>query len=428
MHEGLRRREGDATPSGGASQARARAVADADSPPAGRGNTHALQRQQRAADASSRVTALHARAASLQRRTASSGQAVVQRVGFGALGATLMSLGSSAWTLAAANPWVSIPLGLLTAGGLALAYSRRNTGLARRPGQLDVANLPEDELWRMYINPKDFAQAEENKDPGGLYDRDKSPGFSAGMLRALRQELTFGGGHLGRRVDFAEYTRLHDLVSEGLRSGQMGEMDTRETTRGLSSGENVYLANGRTYTDRDADQIPKSASVVPLPPVNFPINDWSRDETPLAEDLRAESIGATPMVGNGELNSSVVKSAGGRLDVNYGIDRGPVLTQQILDRYYTEVGAARTEDAKLRAIVKAVRAIHVTHAFRDANGRLNVNILLNKFLLEQGFDPTILPAEGLGIFGGGFSLDQLTDAVRGGSAEFRRRAEPKKRR
>lgn len=428
MHERLQQRHADARPGGAATRDRGRPVADADSPPAGRAPARALERQQHAADSSRRVAHLQAQATTLQRRTSSPGQTVVQRLGFGSLGSTLWGLGSSAWALAAANPWVSIPLGLLTAGGLAYAYSQRGTGLARRPNQLDVTDLPDDQLWRMYINPKDFREAEESKDPGGLYDRDKSPGFRAGMLRALRQELSFAGGHLGRRVDFAEYTRLHDLVSEGLRSGQMGEMDTRETTRGLSAGENAYLAEGRTYTERDADEIPRTASVIPLPPVNFPINDWSRDDTPLAPDLLAESIAGTPMVGNGALNSSVVKSAGGRIDVNYGIDRGPVLTQQIFDRYYTEVGAAETADDKLRAIVKAVRAVHVTHAFRDANGRLNVNILLNKFLLEQGFDPAILPREGLGIFGGGFSVDQLVEQVREGSTAFRRLAEPKKRR
>lgn len=424
MHEGLQQRDARAGADRAARAARAEAASPGDV-------THApgqaLQRRQQALDASPRVNALHAQAATLQRRPAAPGGPVVQRLGFGALGGAITGLATKGWALAAANPWVSIPLGLLAVGGgLAYAYNRWSSGLARRPGQLDVADLPAQDLWRMYINPKDFGEAEESKDPSALYDNDKSPGFARGMRQALMEELTFSGGHLGRRVDFAEYTRLHDLVSSGLRSGRMGEMDTRETTRGLSAGENVYLSGGRTYTDATASQIPREADVMPLPPVNFPINDWNRDATPLAADLQTESIGGVPMVGGGGLNTSVVRSAGGRLDVNYGIDRGPVLTQQILDRYYDEVGTATTAPAKLRAIVKAIRAIHVTHVFRDANGRLNVNILLNKFLLEQGFNPTILPREGLGVFGGGFSLDQLADMVSAGSTEFRRRAEAKK--
>jgi hypothetical protein len=389
------------------------------------GRSAPLQQRQRAADASPRVAGLQAQAAALQRRPATPAEPVVQRLGFGALGSALWSLGSSAVSLVAAHPWIS--LGLAVGGGLAYAYSQSGSGLRRRPGQLDVNDIPRDQLWRMYLNPMDHRQAEESKDPGGLYDRQKSPGFQQGMSRAVLDELTFSGGHLGRRVDFAEYTRLHDLVSSGLRSGMMGEMDTRETTRGLSSGEELFLGDdGRTYSQSNPP--PSSVNITaPLPPVSFPINDWSRDPTPLAPDLLLETIGGTPMVGNGALNSSAVKQdGGGRLTVNYGIDRGPVLTQQILDRYYQEVDAADTRAGKLRAIVKAIRAIHVTHAFRDANGRLNVQILLNKFLLEQGFDPTILPEQGLGIFGGGFTVDQLALAVSEGSTRFRGLAESKK--
>lgn len=424
MHEGPQQRATPVAAPAVVSRTRPHvAPAPTEAPPA----VAALQRRQLAADASGRVEHLAAQAATLQRRAAPASQPVVQRVGFGGLASTLWGWGTNAWALAAAHPWVSIPLGVLSAGGLAYALSQRNRGLARRPGQRDVADLPEDQLWRMFINPKDFREAEESKDPGGLYDSQKSPGFQQSMLRALREELTFSGGHLGRRVDFAEYTRLHDLVTERLQEGTLGEQDTRATARGLSAGENTYVSGNRTYTDRDdPSTIPRDAQW--LPPVNFPINDWNRDDTPLADDLLHESIGGTPMVGKGPLNSSVVKAAGGRIDVNYGADQGPVLTQQIFDRYYREVDAARTPDDKLRAIVKAVRAVHVTHAFRDANGRLNVNILLNKFLLEQGFDPTILPREGLGIFGGGFSVDDLAEAVRQGSTAFRKLAESKKER
>jgi prophage maintenance system killer protein len=61
-----------------------------------------------------------------------------------------------------------------------------------------------------------------------------------------------------------------------------------------------------------------------------------------------------------------------------------------------------------------IRALHVTHPFKDANGRLHGQILLNRFLLEQGFDITILPEQGLGVFGGAYSIDELTDMVRRG--------------
>lgn len=395
----------------------------------------AVQRAMQARHAGNHPMAPHVAAAVqaqapavLQRRPATAGGPAVQPFGLAAIGSALWSLGSAAASFAVANPIVSIPVGLVV-GYAAYSYLWGGSGsqsVGRQQGQLGIEDLPEEQLWRMYINPKDFRAAEESKDPGSYYDNDKSPGFKQGMLRALREELSFTG-NLGRKVDFKEYARLHDLVSEGLKSGRMGEMDTRETTRALSAGEQLWLAKGKLYSDREATRMKDVDFELPLPVVNFPINDWNRDDTRLADDLLNETIEELPMVGKGELNSSVVKTAGGRIDVNYSLDQGPVITQKIFDRYYQEVAKAKTRGEKLRAIVKAVRAVHVTHVFRDANGRLNVNILLNKFLLEQGFDPTMLPQEGLGMFGGGFSLDALVKAVEDGSKVFRSLAESKKK-
>jgi hypothetical protein len=359
--------------------------------------------------------------ATLQRRPKAASEPVVQPLGLGVIGSTLWSWGSSAASLAAANPMISIPMAMAGVGYVAYNYWRGGRSL----GQYGVEDLPKEELWRMYINPKDFKEAEESKDPGRYYDNDKSPGFQKGMLRALQEELFFGS-NLGRKVDFKEYARLHDMVSEGLTSGRMGESDTRETTRSLSSGENIWLSGGKAYPESQALKMKDTNFDIMLPVVNFPINDWNKSGTSLADDLAKETIGGLPMVGKGELNSSVVRTTGGRIDVNYSFDQGPLITQKIFDRYYTEISKAKSKAEKLRAIVKAVRAVHVTHVFRDANGRLNVNILLNKFLVEQGFDPTVLPPEGLGMFGGGFSIDDLVNAVEKGSAKFRSLAEPKK--
>jgi hypothetical protein len=383
------------------------------------GRGRALQLLQQAADDSPRVAGLDAQATALQRRPTASGQTVVQRKGEGGLGSTLWNWGARAVTAARDNPWVSVPLGLLAiGGGLAYAYSR--SGVRRRPDQLDANDLPEDQLWRTYINPKDFHQAELLDDPGQIYDHDKSPGFQASLLRAVREELSFRGGHLGRRVDWDEYSRLHDLVSAGLTKRGIGERETRDTARAPSSGHDIWW-DGERYTAEDPGRDFDKSQHIGFSRVAFPVNDWNDDDLDLADDLLAESIEGRPLVGRGgvALDESVATYEGGQLWLNYSLGQGQVITQQLLDRYYREVDAADTREGKLRAIVKAIRAIHVTHAFRDANGRLNVNILLNKFLLEQGFDPTILPEQGLGIFGGAFSIEQLAEAVSAGSARFR---------
>ena len=237
----------------------------------------------------------------VRRRAAPSAAPVVQRFGLRDVGSALWSFGSRAVSAAVNNPRISIPLGLLAAGGLAYAAFGRGSGVRRREGQLDVADLPADQLWRAYVNPKDFRQAESEEarglDPGRIYDRDKSPGYQASLVRAVNEELTFAGGHLGRRVDFAEYTRLHDLVSEGLTKRGLGAIDTRDTARAPSSGQRLYW-DGSAYTPvyPGDDAYRRYRETHPeVPETAFPVNDWNDERTPIAADLLDESIGGRPL-------------------------------------------------------------------------------------------------------------------------------------
>ncbi len=56
------------------------------------------------------------------------------------------------------------------------------------------------------------------------------------------------------------------------------------------------------------------------------------------------------------------------------------------------------------------------HCFEDANGRLNIMLLLNRFLLEESLSPVILkdPA----VFGGALTLDELVNEVDAGIKRF----------
>ncbi len=358
--------------------------------------------------------------ATLQRVASAHAAAPVQRQGWlSAIGSGLWSAGSSLLGMAQAHPYITAML----AGGAGVAsyllasnYRSRSRPRRPRPGQVGIEDMRPDQLWRMYINPMDFDEAEHSGDPASLYDNQQSPGFRASMTAAIDQELRFDGGNLGRRVDYAEYRRIHDLVTAHIPEGGLGTMGSRNTMRGPSAGQWTYRGtDGVFYTDQSPP--PVDMDSIPYPPVTFPINDWQKPAppTPLAADLLGEQLGDRAMVGP----DGVVRNNGNTIEVNYGVDEGPVLIQQILDRYYDEVGAAEGQAGKLRAIVKAIRALHVTHGFRDANGRLNVNIMLNKFLLEQGFDPSIMPEQGLGVFGGAFDIDTLVGMVGEGMGRFR---------
>jgi hypothetical protein len=263
--------------------------------------------------------------------------------------------------------------------------------------------------WKLYINPKDFDQAVWHVNPGGMYDKDKSKGYQASMIKALQTELF--GAKLGTRVDYDEYTRLHDLVTSNLKADGVWYSTSLESIRTPSSVE------AKT---------------------SFPINDWSDDQTPPAKDLAEETVLGLPMVTGMEPKMhlpneeaiergkqpsvTVFDPSDGQFFMRYSEADGKKIVTAILDRYYNEIEAAKLDEDpeeakehKLDAIVKVIRALHVAHPFKDANGRLHVQLMLNKFLLEQGFDLTVMPKnKGLGVFGGAFSLAELKKMVKAG--------------
>ena len=332
---------------------------------------------------------------------------ITQRVGItGAAGLALGMVGGLIGTLV--NPGLGTIVGAGIGGAIGLLG-----------GYLyDKSRRKADTLWKLYINPKDFGEAVKLNDPGLMYDQDKSKGYQASMLKALQEELF--DAELGGRIDYAEYERLHDKVTAKLKS------------------------NGVNFTT-ELKSIRTRSSVDPDIATSFPINDWQDGTaTPPAEDLRSETINGLPMVRDfadvanlrndkerqqqdpkPSVTAFFPEENDGTFRVRYVAEEGVEIVQAILDRYYTELEAVTSaetlehaEDIKLTAIVKVIRALHVTHPFKDANGRLHVQLLLNRFLKEQGFGFTVMPDDtGLGVFGGAFSLPALKKMVRDGFAK-----------
>ncbi|WP_417237454.1 hypothetical protein [Bizionia paragorgiae] len=361
----------------------------------------------------------------------------IQRMpSLGVIGSGLYSAGAYLGSAIMAHPYITAAIGI---GALGYWYKNKDILKTPQKGQNSLENMKESEKWRMYINPKDHKIAsQKNQEDGDMdspgdfykyYDEQNqkkgrpSEGFGGSMIEAINQELLFKGGHLGRKVDYKEYERLHNLVTEGLKYNGISNATRRDTIRTRSSAD-------------------------PTVATAFPINDWSEDLGGLpAEDLMDETIDGMPMVrifkqgmkirnsDNDKENKSVLLYDGydeefneqgeDKFRVRYTEEEGVNIVKSILNRYYNEIGKANTirikkerENEKLKAIVKVIRALHVTHPFRDANGRLHIQLMLNKFLLEQGFSPTILGDKGLGVFGGAFSVDELKEEVIAGMDKF----------
>ncbi|KTD66929.1 ankyrin repeat-containing protein [Legionella steelei] len=65
--------------------------------------------------------------------------------------------------------------------------------------------------------------------------------------------------------------------------------------------------------------------------------------------------------------------------------------RQIIEEYESTVSAhAENPKALLHAIISFCKKLELTHPFRDCNGRLFCNLLLNRELVRHGFSPTLL--------------------------------------
>lgn len=267
-----------------------------------------------------------------------------------------------------------------TAGDLAIP--------ARPLSMTPLELLPRTSWWKLFIDRKFHSRRniglseQELWTPSLLFDRQKSPGFHAVMMRVFRSDLGLPEA-LGVRLDFAAYERLYHAVSD-----DVGGI----ANRGCSGTD---ATNGATH----------------FPPGYAP--------GPMARtELLQERVGCWNLFTRERTGSTATDKvtmmyygtpAAWRCHVGYKVAEGPVLANAFFDRYYSEIDHAAGALARCTAIVRLVRALHVYHFFQDANGRLNTMVVLNKLLIENGFPPSILPDPG--IFGGGKTLAQLTRAV-----------------
>ncbi|MFE7449028.1 hypothetical protein [Streptomyces griseus] len=250
-----------------------------------------------------------------------------------------------------------------------------------RPGTLRDF-LPEDAWWRFYIDPKDHeaALAAFPDDPGSFYDHDRSPGFRAGMVAAYTRFLG-DPDTVEAPMDASAYRTMHALATGhlGRTIGWSGDGTTQFPLRGDALAPDVFdeRVGGRALvydmtTHNWADPLPSPRPV-----------------TILTRFLHSNPALAT----------------------NYTKAAAPGLVDALFQQHYARVGRPDADDAaRLASIVRTVRALHVVHPFQDGNLRSNVQILLPRLLLEQGFRP-VVPDTMYSLFQGGHSVPQMVDAL-----------------
>ncbi|WP_194923655.1 scabin-related ADP-ribosyltransferase [Catenulispora pinisilvae] len=316
--------------------------------------------------------------------------------------------------------------------------------------------LPEDEWWRLYIDPKDHekalaslnladAKARGVTGPGDYYDRvdpenktkqlpEGAYPFRDGMAEALRELSKLPG------VDFDSYKKLHSLAISKLADRQFQE---KSSVLGRHEADNANKTSFSAWvSDPAADAESERYLNRPLLAPRTSANDaMAIFATKLPESLKVTQK-LIREIGKDESDLPICtyskeKAGAGtslKIDVNYTLAARRPLYEAIMREYLRGIRDSAGESDRLRAIGKAVRALHVAHFFPDGNGRTHLSLLLQKLLLDNGFGVAVLPAaapEGavgqdaertfFKLFNGGASLDTIVDELRSSiarTAEF----------
>jgi hypothetical protein len=297
------------------------------------------------------------------------------------------------------------------------------SGPQLRQAKNPLGELPKSQWWKLFIDRGAQDPTQSNAQNALRFDRESSPGYYAAMMHAYEQVLAPAEEGLRSRLQPEDLIDDHHMVTEGTLSR---DDQTFVPTPDALSGKGTTFPMTRREGDLPSavafEEMAKSEIIGLLPAAQLSYHSAIVDsDTPEQRYLKratAESPGGS-MTLLRPLSTYLI-------DTNYDQQDAAAIMDMLLDTYYTALeqadqiqGPAQDEE-KLRTIVTLIRALHTAHLFTDANGRLNTMVLLNQFLIEEGFDPVIL--DDTSVFGGGFSIDQLVGQVKRGMNTFSQEA------
>jgi hypothetical protein len=316
------------------------------------------------------------------------------------------------------------PFRLLSVAKLALATLEPTPDAA--PINQQIYLLPKSEWWRLFIDSRYHSDGDPLK-----FDYQQSPGFFSAMMDAF--EDVFGAppakpaqrnrlvAFMGKIADeFSSiissgptrltpemYQQYHNLVRRKVLT-QLGGKPLFSTIEfGWSNPSTSFGANEVGGLEPDAaalsELINEGIAYVENPEM-FP------DPLPAK---RPSAFVAIRIMFDDPTGQRLFQCA-----CKFSEKQAPAIIEKIIFDYYAEVGKAKqNRGLVITAIVRLIRNLHVGHFFTDANGRINIMLLLNKFLMENGLPPVILTVNP-GVFGGLLSVPALVEVVEAGMANF----------
>lgn len=253
------------------------------------------------------------------------------------------------------------------------------------------SHAPRDEWWKMYINPVDHERAKAfNPDnPGSLYDHKGSgvhppaPGWQESMTSAYDSILEDNPGHISTAAD---YERVHLRATASIDPSK-----TRSDHTKWSSGSTQFPLRGNEISPDTM------ASTVRGRTLALPLN-------------KALSAMSSGKIGKDEVVAILMNEPRNFINAYKTEEQAKQLVATALTEYYWRIEQTRNRRERLEAIARVIRNLQLIHPFQDGNQRTNVQLLLVRFLLDQGFKP-ILPPDAIMLFNGAYSTAQIAEAL-----------------
>ncbi len=295
-----------------------------------------------------------------------------------------------------------------------------------------LSDLPREQWWNLYIDAPMHEEALKHSDPGYFFDQDESPGYQQSMINLFEKVLVPAKNGSQKDMNYDEYTEIHKIVTECVPS-YVQKMVMRISS-GIRENDNMFVYYGLKPIESSEIQERLTALIemreeringLPL------FRNWQSLEEDFVEQITQKIVQSPPQaitVGWVRHDYTQTRLYG---EPFYGAEPGftimiPAYREEegrrhvntILESYYQ--GRERpnqNEYQRLREIARTVRALHVMHPKADGNGRTHIFGLMNKWLIEEGFTPAILP-NGPEIFGGSKTLDGLVEDMLNGMHLF----------
>ena len=230
-------------------------------------------------------------------------------------------------------------------------------------------SFPNKDFWKFGIDRKDHYR--------GKYAYDLK---EKNYMNAYLSGINFISQNINNRINMDFIHKLHSICVNNIIISNLKEIGSNRiykvfeniSTNYGPSNENSWISFGFDIKKCSIESKKELIS-------NKLINLYNNDDPSFISYYNYSEERIYANIGHYPKNLSFNKK------IEYSISRCTIC----INTYYQELSDSKNKYDKLKAIVKLIRFLNISHVFEDGNRRTN-NILLIKLLIENGFYPCIL--------------------------------------